>query len=88
MKKSILAALFCIVTLASMYAGGTQEKAAASDLNLMKAGALTIGVEIGYPPFEDFANDGVTPVGYVITSYSIHYTKLYERKTRKATIRI
>jgi polar amino acid transport system substrate-binding protein len=32
----------------------------------MQPGALTIGVEIGYPPFEDFAEDGTTPVGYDI----------------------
>jgi polar amino acid transport system substrate-binding protein len=32
----------------------------------MQDGALTIGVEIGYPPFEDFAEDGTTPVGYDI----------------------
>ncbi|MEZ4508742.1 MAG: transporter substrate-binding domain-containing protein [Eubacteriales bacterium] len=32
----------------------------------MQDGALTIGVEIGYPPFEDFAEDGTTPIGYDI----------------------
>ncbi len=66
MKKSILAALLCIVALGSLFANGSQEKEEASALNLMKSGTLTIGVEIGYPPFEDFANDGVTPVGYDI----------------------
>ncbi len=35
-----------------------------SGVKLMQEGALTIGVEIGYPPFEDFAEDGTTPVGY------------------------
>jgi len=65
MKKSFFVALLCIVGLAAMYAGGSQE-AGTSSLNLMKDGVLNIGVEIGYPPFEDFANDGVTPVGYDI----------------------
>jgi len=37
-----------------------------SGVNLMQDGTLTIGVEIGYPPFEDFAEDGTTPVGYDI----------------------
>lgn len=37
-----------------------------SDVSLMNEGKLTIGVEIGYPPFEDFAEDGETPVGYDI----------------------
>ncbi len=36
----------------------------APDLGLMQAGVLTVGMEIGYPPFEDFAEDGTTPVGY------------------------
>jgi polar amino acid transport system substrate-binding protein len=33
-------------------------------LQLMKDGTLTVGMEIGYPPFEDFAEDGTTPIGY------------------------
>lgn len=37
-----------------------------SGVTLMNDGTLTIGVEIGYPPFEDFAEDGTTPVGYDI----------------------
>lgn len=37
-----------------------------SGVKLMQDGTLTIGVEIGYPPFEDFAEDGTTPVGYDI----------------------
>ncbi len=32
----------------------------------MNDGVLTIGIEIGYPPFEDYAEDGTTPVGYDI----------------------
>ncbi len=36
------------------------------NLGLIKDGTLSIGVEIGYPPFEQFADDGVTPVGYDI----------------------
>ena len=35
-----------------------------SGVKLMQDGVLTIGMEIGYPPFEDFAEDGTTPVGY------------------------
>ena len=35
-------------------------------VKLMNEGTLTIGVEIGYPPFEDFAEDGTTPIGYDI----------------------
>ena len=35
-----------------------------SAVKLMQDGVLTIGMEIGYPPFEDFAEDGTTPIGY------------------------
>lgn len=63
--KKLFTVLFCVISLVSMYANGTQEENT-SALNLMQAGTLAIGVEIGYPPFEDFANDGVTPVGYDI----------------------
>ncbi len=67
MKKSIIAVLLCMVSLFSVFAAGTQEAAPTTNaLNLMKPGTLTIGIEIGYPPFEDFAQDGVTPVGYDI----------------------
>lgn len=37
-----------------------------SEVELMNEGTLTVGVEIGYPPFEDFAEDGTTPIGYDI----------------------
>lgn len=53
--------LFSIVAVVSMFADSSK-----SALKLMKEGTLTIGIEIGYPPFEDFAKDGVTPVGYDI----------------------
>ncbi|MEN6636189.1 MAG: transporter substrate-binding domain-containing protein [Clostridiaceae bacterium] len=35
-----------------------------SKVKLMQDGVLTVGMEIGYPPFEDFAEDGTTPIGY------------------------
>ena len=35
-----------------------------SAVKLLQDGTLTIGMEIGYPPFEDFAEDGTTPIGY------------------------
>jgi ABC-type amino acid transport substrate-binding protein len=35
-----------------------------SAVKLINDGTLTIGVEIGYPPFEDYAEDGTTPIGY------------------------
>jgi polar amino acid transport system substrate-binding protein len=61
-------------TEASTEAETTTEVVAATDattidmsgVKLMNDGKLTIGVEIGYPPFEDFAEDGTTPIGYDI----------------------
>lgn len=44
----------------------TTETIDISGVQLLNDGVLTIGVEIGYPPFEDFAEDGTTPVGYDI----------------------
>lgn len=65
MKKSVLALFSCAAILVLLASCGSKGKDA-SALNLMKKGTLSVGVEIGYPPFEDFANDGVTPVGYDI----------------------
>lgn len=35
-----------------------------SGVKLINDGVLTVGAEIGYPPFEDYAEDGTTPIGY------------------------
>lgn len=35
-----------------------------SGVTLMSDGVLNVGCEVGYPPFEDFAEDGTTPIGY------------------------
>ncbi|MDD4717572.1 MAG: transporter substrate-binding domain-containing protein [Eubacteriales bacterium] len=45
-------------------AAPTAEPIDISGVELINAGTLSIGVEIGYPPFEDFAEDGTTPIGY------------------------
>ncbi|MCR4615333.1 MAG: transporter substrate-binding domain-containing protein [Clostridiales bacterium] len=37
-----------------------------ADYGLLTDGVLAIGSEIGYPPFEQFADDGVTPIGFDI----------------------
>ena len=37
-----------------------------SGAKLMSDGVLNVGCEVGYPPFEDFADDGVTPIGFDI----------------------
>ncbi|MCR5249739.1 MAG: transporter substrate-binding domain-containing protein [Lachnospiraceae bacterium] len=49
---------------------GTETKSAStidiSGAKLMSEGVLSVGCEVGYPPFEDFAEDGTTPIGYDI----------------------
>ena len=42
----------------------TEVKYDISGLNLISDGVLSVGAEVGYPPFEDFAEDGTTPIGY------------------------
>jgi ABC-type amino acid transport substrate-binding protein len=66
MKKVLLMTLVALTALSFVTANGNSEEMEVSALNLMNEGTLAIGVEIGYPPFEDFADDGVTPIGYDI----------------------
>ena len=33
-------------------------------VKLLNEGVLCVGEEVGYPPFEDFAEDGTTPIGF------------------------
>lgn len=35
-----------------------------SDVKLLEDGVLTVGMEVGYPPFEEFAEDGETIIGF------------------------
>ena len=37
-----------------------------AEFSLLNEGVLTVGCEIGYPPFEQYASDGKTPVGFDI----------------------
>ena len=73
MKKLFALALSVMMLLSfAACAAKTAEEAPAaavasvdmSNVKLMQDGVLTVGMEIGYPPFEDFAEDGTTPIGY------------------------
>ena len=76
MIKKIIALALALAMMLSFAACATKEapaEAAAtaaaatidmSAVKLMQDGVLTVGMEIGYPPFEDFAEDGTTPIGY------------------------
>jgi len=43
---------------------GSKIEVDVSALGLRADNTLTIGMEIGYPPFEYYAEDGVTPIGF------------------------
>ena len=78
MKKKICAGLMAAVMALGLGACGssgsnakpaeTEAKAASnidiSRAKLLSSGVLSVGAEVGYPPFEDFAEDGTTPIGY------------------------
>ncbi len=74
--KRMAALLGAAVLGVSLLAGCGKEEAkstetakAAIDISgvtLMNDGVLSVGCEVGYPPFEDMAEDGKTPIGYDI----------------------
>ncbi len=65
MNKKILALILSVALLIPAMAFAASEGTIdTSGVKLMQDGVLNIGCEIGYPPFEEFADDGVTPIGY------------------------
>ena len=61
MKKPVLAALVILVICGFLFYGCGGKK---SEGLTIKPGVLTIGMEIGYPPMEYYADDGKTPIGF------------------------
>ncbi|MBN1778003.1 MAG: transporter substrate-binding domain-containing protein [Clostridiales bacterium] len=64
--KQILIIVIALVVIAGAIWGIlalTGKKEEVSGM-LMQEGVLNVGMEIGYPPFEEFAEDGTTPIGY------------------------
>ncbi len=54
----------CAVAAAALLVcAGCKKKAGASGMTV-RDGVLSIGMEIGYPPFEYYAEDGKTPAGF------------------------
>ncbi len=74
--KRLLALTMAVIMLLCLAACGktesgdtgkdTSDKPEEAKYTLLNEGTLTIGSEIGYPPFEMYADDGVTPIGYDI----------------------
>jgi len=72
--KRFLAILCAALMAAVLFAGcgvtpepdepdTTAGNTASAELQLIKPGILTVGTEIGYPPFEMYADDGITELG-------------------------
>lgn len=72
--KRIFASILTVVMTAMLVTGCTSSENTADTtqptskyaIETMNEGKLTIGMEIEYPPFEEYAEDGVTPTGYDI----------------------
>lgn len=72
--KKIFSVILAIVMTAILVTGcgssdsstDTTQPASKYSIETMNEGKLTIGMEIEYPPFEEYAEDGVTPTGYDI----------------------
>ena len=63
-RKTIAAFVAAASLLTVAGCGGNNAPAAeAADIGTATKGKLTVGAEIGYPPFEYFDTDGVTPIG-------------------------
>jgi len=63
MKKSMSVVCAILVAL-SIFCMGCQKQAGGLTL---KPGVLAVGMEIGYPPMEYFADDGKTPIGFDVS---------------------
>lgn len=73
--KRILACLLSLSMATMLFSGCGNSSENATDVSATESaysiktlnnGTLTIGMEIEYPPFEEYAEDGVTPTGYDI----------------------
>lgn len=60
MKKKVMAVFFLLSAAAALFASPRRESGGLT----MKPGVLTVGMEIGYPPMEYYAEDGSTPQGF------------------------
>jgi polar amino acid transport system substrate-binding protein len=62
MKKFSIVTIMAITLVSqAVFAGGGKQDGGGLTL---KQGVLSIGMEIGYPPLEYYAEDGVTPLGF------------------------
>jgi polar amino acid transport system substrate-binding protein len=66
MKRFLIGTIVALALVSeAVFAGGGKQGGEPGGLTLKK-GALTVGTEIGYPPFEYYDTDGKTPIGFDI----------------------
>ena len=58
--KRLMILLMIMALAGGVFAGGRRDTGGLT----IRPGVLQIGMDIGYPPFEFFAEDGVTPMGF------------------------
>lgn len=64
-KVLVLCLVLCLGLFCLVGCGGGNDDAQSGDASLtIKDGVFMVGMEIGYPPFEYYAEDGVTPTGF------------------------
>ena len=56
----IITILIAMIMTGGAFAGGSKDTGSIT----LKKGVLSIGMEIGYPPMEYYAEDGKTPIGF------------------------
>ena len=59
-KVIVIMILAALIIAGSAYAGGGRDSGGLT----LRQGVLSIGMEIGYPPMEYYAEDGKTPIGF------------------------
>ena len=60
-KSALICVLAALVLAGGLYAGGNRRDSGGLTI---RQGVLSIGMDIGYPPMEFYAEDGSTPMGF------------------------
>ena len=69
-KRILVLFMACLTMMLAMVGCATDNggeggsEVEAEDMGLLKSGELKVAMEIGYPPFEFYADDGVTELGF------------------------
>jgi polar amino acid transport system substrate-binding protein len=73
MKKTIFGMIILLIGFSILFFGCEKksevqtDSTALSDSITLRPGILSVGMEIGYPPMEYLADDGITPIGFDVS---------------------